>query len=281
MQKGIIIVSILLSSLSFSNLLLAQQTQSEQDQSLLPEINPQDIEIRSQFQARFPGLRRQPILGFNPRPRVFQIDPNRMPFIEDEETVAANLPIGELSRPDPPEYDLLEYSIPKNGFIRAGIGSYITPEVDAFATAELSESNWISTDLHFTSSDGHDESVNTSYRFANATLKSFNRLSDRTNLVLKAGAMSDFNHQLQLDSGFEEFLNTDTKISRLGFRGSADVEVASTSLTGTNVSASGFYDEYSTTSGLSEFEGVAREAGAHLDVEYLSLIHISEPTRPY
>lgn len=271
MQKGIIIVSILLSSLSFSNLLLAQQTQSEQDQSLLPEINPQDIEIRSQFQARFPGLRRQPILGFNPRPRVFQIDPNRMPFIEDEETVAANLPIGELSRPDPPEYDLLEYSIPKNGFIRAGIGSYITPEVDAFATAELSESNWISTDLHFTSSDGHDESVNTSYRFANATLKSFNRLSDRTNLVLKAGAMSDFNHQLQLDSGFEEFLNTDTKISRLGFRGSADVEVASTSLTGTNVSASGFYDEYSTTSGLSEFEGVAREAGAHLDVEYSRL----------
>src|SRR6056297_1020701 len=175
----------------------AQQTGSQAQQNLLPEIDPQDIEIRSQFQARFPGLRRQPILGFNPRPRVFQIDPNRMPFIEDEETVVANLPIGQLSRPDPPEYDMLDYAMPKNAFIRAGVGSYLTPEVDAFATAKLSESNWISTDIHFTSSDGHDESVNTSYRFADASLKSFNRISDRTNLIIKAGAMSDFNHQLQ------------------------------------------------------------------------------------
>lgn len=271
MQKGIIIFLVLVSSFLFSNLLFAQQTQSEQDQSLLPEINPQDIEIRSQFQARFPGLRRQPILGFNPRPRVFQIDPNRMPFIEDEETVVANLPIGQLSRPAPPEYDLLDYAMPKNGFVRAGIGSYITPEVDAFATAKLSESNWISTDLHFTSSDGHEESVNTSYRFSDVTLKSFNRLSARTNMILKAGAVSDFNHQLQLDSDVEDLLNTNTKIKRFGFKGSADVEVASTSLTGTHITASGFYDEYSTTSGLNAFEGVAKDASGRVDAEYSRL----------
>lgn len=271
MHKGIIFGLVLLSSLFCCSQLFAQQSQNEQDQSLLPEINPQDIEIRSQFQARFPGLRRQPILGFNPRPRVFQIDPNRMPFIEDEETVVANLPIGQLSRPEPPEYDMLEYATPKNGFIRAGIGSYITPEVDAFATAKLSDSNWISTDLHFTSSDGHDESVNTSYRFADATLKSYNRISDRTNLVLKVGAISDFNHQLQLDSGVEDLLNTNTKISRLGFKGSADVEVASTSMTGTKISANGFYDDYSTTSGLSLFESSATEAGGGLQAEYSRL----------
>lgn len=271
MQKGIIIGIVFVSSLFFVSQVFAQQTQSEQDQSLLPEINPQDIEIRSQFQARFPGLRRQPILGFNPRPRVFQIDPNRMPFIEDEETVVANLPIGQLSRPDPPEYDMLDYTMPKNAFIRAGVGSYITPEIDAFATAKLSESNWISADVHFTSSDGHNESVNTSYRFADATLKSFNRLSDRTNLVLKAGTMSDFNHQLQLDSDVEDLLNTNTKISRLGFKGSADVEVASTSMTGTNVTASGFFDEYSTTSGLSAFEETATEAGGIFEAEYSRL----------
>ena len=41
------------------------QTGSTQN-SLLPEIDPQDIEIRSEFRARFPGIRRQPILGFNP-----------------------------------------------------------------------------------------------------------------------------------------------------------------------------------------------------------------------
>ncbi|MDZ7721023.1 MAG: hypothetical protein U5K72_19540 [Balneolaceae bacterium] len=271
MQKGIIIGIVLLSSLLSCSQVFAQQTQNDQDQSLLPEINPQDIEIRSQFQAQFPGLRRQPILGFNPRPRVFQVDPNRMPFIEDEETVVANLPIDQLSRPDPPEYDMLDYASPKNAFIRAGVGNYITPEVDAFATAKLSESNWISTDLHFTSSDGHDESVNTSYRFADATLKSFNRLSERTNLILRAGAISDFNHQLQLDSNIEDLLNTNTKITRLGFNGSADVDVASTSLTGTNISASGFFDEYSTTSGLSAFEETAMEAGGAIEAAYSRL----------
>ncbi|NBC66479.1 MAG: hypothetical protein GVY07_12610 [Bacteroidetes bacterium] len=271
MQKGNIIGILILISLFCVSLAFAQQTQNEQDQSLLPEINPQDIEIRSQFQARFPGLRRQPILGFNPRPRVFQIDPNRMPFIEDEETVVANLPIGQLSRPDPPEYDLLDYATPKNAFIRAGVGSYITPEVDAFATAKLSESNWISTDIHFTSSDGHDQDVNTSYRFADATLKSFNRISDRTNLIIKAGAMSDFNHQLQLDTDVEEFLDTNTKITRLGFKGSADVDIASTSMSGTSVSASGFFDEYSTTSGLSAFVETATEAGGTFEAEYSRL----------
>jgi hypothetical protein len=271
MQKGNIFGILLLTSLFCVSPVFAQQAQSEQDQSLLPDINPQDIEIRSQFQARFPGLRRQPILGFNPRPRVFQIDPNRMPFIEDEETVVANLPIGQLSRPDPPDYDLLDYATPKNAFIRAGVGSYITPEVDAFATAKLSESNWISTDIHFTSTDGHDESVNTSYRFADATLKSFNRISDRTNLIIKAAAMSDFNHQLQLDTDIEELLDTNTKITRLGFKGSADVEVASTSMSGTAVSASGFYDEYSTTSGLSAFEETATEAGGTFEADYSRL----------
>lgn len=238
---------------------------------MLPEIDPQDIEIRSQFQARFPGLSRQPILGFNPRPRVFQIDPDRMPFIEDEETVVANLPIGELSRPDPPEYESLGYATPKHAFIRAGMGSYISPELDAFATAKLSSHNWLSTDLHFNSSDGHNEQVNTSYRFADITLKSFNRLSEKTNIVFTAGAVSNFNHQLQLNSNVEDLLNTNTKISRIGFNGSAKLNVAQTSLSGTTVSAKGFYDEFTTESGRNEFEGTASEGGANISAEYSRL----------
>lgn len=250
----------------------AQDGQQGPEESLLPEIDPQDIEIRSQFQARFPGLRRQPILGFNPRPRVFQVDPNRMPFVEDAETVVAQLPIGELSRPEPPEYEMLGYSMPKNAFIRAGIGSYITPEFDAFGIAKLSDSNWLSTDLNFTSSDGHDADVNTSYRIADIGLKSFNRLSDKTTLVLNAGALSNFNNMLQLDTGVANLLAANTKVSRAGFRGSADVEVAQTSLTGVSVSAQGFYDEYTTASTLNEFDdGMASEGGADISALYSRL----------
>jgi len=119
------------------------QQQTGTQQTLLPEIDPQDIEIRSQFQARFPGLRRQPILGFNPRPRVFQIDPNRTPFFEDEETVVANLPIGVLDRPEPPRYMPLGYSDPQNGFARIGIGSYFTPEADVYAVGRLNEKSCV------------------------------------------------------------------------------------------------------------------------------------------
>ena len=44
------------------------QSGSNAQNTLLPEINPQDIEIRSEFRAKFSGLRRQPILGFDPKP---------------------------------------------------------------------------------------------------------------------------------------------------------------------------------------------------------------------
>lgn len=271
MIRFFIIISILTGCLAYCGQVSAQDSQQGQEEALLPEIDPQDIEIRSQFQARFPGLRRQPILGFNPRPRVFQVDPNRMPYVEDAETVVAQLPIGELSRPEPPEYEMLGYSMPKNAFARAGIGSYITPEFDAFATAKLSASNWLSTDLHFSSSDGHEEEVNTSYRIADFGLKSFNRLSDKTTLVLNAGALSNFNHMLQLDTDVAGLLATNTKVSRVGFRGSADVEVSQTSLTGTSISAQGFYDEYTTASTLNAFDGMASEGGANISAGYSRL----------
>jgi hypothetical protein len=162
----------------------AQEDRSDPEQSLLPEIDPQDIEIRSQFQARFPGLNRQPILGFNPRPRVFQTDPNRIPFIEDEEAILASLPIGELDRPEAPDYQRLGYTDPRNLFFRGGVGSEISPEADLFAVARISDRNWISGNINFTSSDGHAESVTTSYRYADAEINSFNRLSNRTRFTI-------------------------------------------------------------------------------------------------
>src|SRR5690625_2711202 len=142
LKKVLLITGLLLTGLFFAEQLAGQtQTQADVERSLLPDIDPQDIEIRSQFQARFPGLSRQPILGFNPRPRVYQIDPDRIPFIEDEEAQLANLPMGRLDRPDSPEYNALGYAPPKYAFIRAGVGSDITPEI---GRASCRESEMIS-----------------------------------------------------------------------------------------------------------------------------------------
>ena len=272
MRSILVLIIILTGCFTYSVNVSAQDNQQSAEESLLPEIDPQDIEIRSQFQARFPGLRRQPILGFNPRPRVFQVDPNRMPYIENEETVVANLPIGELSRPDPPEYEMLGYAMPKNLFMRAGIGSYITPELDGFATTRISEGNWFSTDFHFTSSEGHEENVNTSYRNADLGIKSFNRLTENTTLVLEAGALSNFNYMLQLGSELAALSEVDTRIGRTGFYGAADIDIANTSLTGTNISVDGYYDEFNTISGLNAFdEGIASEGGAEITASYSRL----------
>lgn len=97
-----------------------QTTTDGQQGSLLPEINPRDIEIRSQYQARFPGVTRQPILGFKPRPRIYQIDPNRMPYLESEDEQIVNLPIGILSRPAAPTDT--PYRLPELGFTTVELG---------------------------------------------------------------------------------------------------------------------------------------------------------------
>ena len=104
-------------------------SESRGESSLLPEINPQDIEIRSEYKAQFPGVRRQPILGFKPRARVFQLDPNRMPYMESVDEVIMNLPIGTLSRPDAPPYSAWTPPDPETLLLTASTSSAITPRI--------------------------------------------------------------------------------------------------------------------------------------------------------
>ncbi|TVR16394.1 MAG: hypothetical protein EA391_08190 [Balneolaceae bacterium] len=282
MYRPFLILALLFGSLFFTHEINARQAQTDTEQTLLPEIDPQDIEIRSQFQARFPGLRRQPILGFNPRPRVFQIDPNRIPFIEDHQTVAANLPIGTLDRPEAPEYQRLGYADPRYAFFRGGIGTYISPEADLFAVARLSDKNWISGSANFESSDGHISNFPSSYRYFNTDIRSFNRLSKRTQLNFSAGFTSNFNHMPMLSSGFGqffdndeagngEFFDIDTRVSKTGFHGAADFVFAQTSLSGVNVHISGYGNDYSLDSSLNPLSGVANEWGLNIAAGYSRL----------
>src|SRR5699024_4261855 len=94
------------------------QDRGGRDDAMLPEIDPQDIEIRSEFKARFPGLRRQPILGFEPASRAYRVDPDRMPYMEDRDNAVANLPISAMSLPEPPPFTSMQYSPDINAFAR-------------------------------------------------------------------------------------------------------------------------------------------------------------------
>ena len=190
------LILLLLSSLFSMNPALAQDAEGQQEsqQSLLPEIDPQDIEIRSQFTARFPGLRRQPILGMNPRPRVYQIDPGRMPFIESYNQVMASLPVGMLSRPEVPEIKLLPYADSNHGFFRGGFGNYTSPESELFAMTNIGKNNWISVNADYQSTNGHLDNQESSFRFFNGDVSYLGRITDKVLLETQVGFFNNFNH---------------------------------------------------------------------------------------
>ncbi len=196
-MKGISAIAFIIVTILTANPLAAQQ-QQDAESSMLPEIDPQDIEIRSQFQARFPGLRRQPILGFDPNPRVYQIDPNRTPFMETPEQVVANLPVSQLTRPEPPAYMAFPYASTQNVFSRLGFGSYVSPEAKFWGVKRLNNKSYIGGDFDYSSSDGHLDNQNSSFRFFDANAEFATKLSEKIQLSVKGGFKTSFNNMFDL-----------------------------------------------------------------------------------
>lgn len=195
-MKGISAIAITIITVLAANPIAAQQQDTES--SMLPEIDPQDIEIRSQFQARFPGLRRQPILGFDPNPRVYQIDPDRMPFMESHEQVVANLPVSQLSRPEPPSYMAFPYSSSQNVFGRLGLGNYLSPEAQLWGVKRLNGKSYIGGDFDYSSSDGHLDTENSSFRFFDANAEYSTKLSEKSQVSVNGGVKTSFNNMFDL-----------------------------------------------------------------------------------
>lgn len=164
--------------------------------SLLPDIDPQDIEIRGDFVARFPGIMRQPILGFSPRPRVFQIDPNRMPFIESPEQVVASLPLSELDRPSPPSYSYYRKPEKFSLWSTTGIGNYMAPEADIFLGIPVANRTKIAGRLQSVSSgsylDGTDQT--SSFRNLDGGLNLIHYSGKRSRWDVGFTGRSDRNH---------------------------------------------------------------------------------------
>jgi len=220
--------------------MISAQERTQDTQSLLPEIDPQDIEIRSQFRARFPGLRRQPILGFNPRPRIFMVDPNRMPFMETEEQIMANLPIGEVNRPDAPEYSVLPYNRNTNGYAVLALGNYLTPEADVWAAAQLGQYSWISSSLNYNSSNGHLSDSQSSFRKLDWGTRFRGKIGRATVLGLEFGVSSDFNRMFLLDDPIQSTMDGAPRKDYLGFRFGTDLQRFKNSIEGWSASLNGY-----------------------------------------
>lgn len=143
---------------------IAQNGAQPQAVPLLPDIDPQDIEIKGNYRPQFQGLRRQPVLGFNPTPPVFSQEGPRIPFFETPEQVAAGTTVSFLERPPQPRIVLRNAPERKRDYLQAAFGNMITPEL-RFVHDVGGEINRSVTDVQFTASNGHLDERNTAYRF--------------------------------------------------------------------------------------------------------------------
>ncbi|MEQ8524210.1 hypothetical protein [Gracilimonas sp.] len=247
----------------------AQGGQQGADNSLLPEINPQDIEIRSEFKARFPGLRRQPILGFNPNPRVFQIDPNRMPFMETRDEAVADISVTQLGRPVPPERTVLKNPDRINAYIRAGFGSFITPELNGYGFYKLNEKSLVSADLNLRASDGHLDNQESSFRYFDANVSYITKVQDDLKLTVDVGALSDYNDLFNLADNIQQnFIGETSNKSYTGGSGQISLQKTENTLTGWQATLGGNFFSTTLDAGNSGLSGDLNERVGHASFSY-------------
>jgi len=210
----------------------AQAGGSNPQNSLLPEINPQDIEIRSEFRARFPGLRRQPILGFNPKPRVFQIDPNRMPFMETRDQAVANIAITQLDRPEPPARSIIQAPPRRNILLRAGFGSFTTPEASAYFFEGLNEKSALSGNIDFSASDGHLDNQLSGFRFLDGDVRFTSKINRELQTEVNLGFVNDFNRLYNLAPIYQDVIGSTARKEYSGLNGRVSVQQIKNALEG-------------------------------------------------
>lgn len=238
----------------------AQATGGNPQNSLLPEINPQDIEIRSEFRARFPGLRRQPILGFNPKPRVFRIDPNRIPFMESRDEAVANIAITQLDRPDPPERSILKTPSRTTGLVKAGVGNFVTPELEGYFYNRINEKSAFSGNINYRSTDGHLDNQESSFRYLDGNIHYNTKVNKNLNVSVGIGFLSDFNRMFNLDNTQQALIGEETaKKEYLGFGTDLKITKTENALEGWEFSLRGDVFDTDVLAGNSTLNGELKE----------------------
>lgn len=127
--------------------------QDPPEQPVLPDLAPREVEIRGELVIQFPLLERQPLLGFNPPPRIPEIAADRKPLVDEYKQERADLPQTTIERPDPPTA-LGATSMPARGEVEAAAGSYLSRLVRAHATGEIAPATTLQASFDYLGSDG-------------------------------------------------------------------------------------------------------------------------------
>lgn len=114
-----------------------------QDDPVLPDLAPREIEITGELAIRFPSLRRQPLLGFNPPPRIPDVPQGRRPYAEEYLQRRADLPATPLRSPISPAVSPYASGLRFDGSVEAGVGRYAQRYVELdLASGSRSRSLW-------------------------------------------------------------------------------------------------------------------------------------------
>lgn len=145
-----------LSALLFAFTLLAGAAvaQDEEERPALPDIAPRTVEIRGQLEIHFPALERQPLVGFNPPPRMVDMS-ERRPFMEEYRQGAADLPPSPLQEPTSPVLARLAGIERRTGQLEARAGRYFARHVDARVEHSIRPEMAVSGRLRYRGLDGH------------------------------------------------------------------------------------------------------------------------------
>lgn len=129
---------------------LPQETNAQRRDTtvVLPDIAPREVEIRGRLEIAFPSLRRQPLVGFNPPPRIPTLPVDRLPYIGDYKQQTSDLPGTPLRRPEaPPALSGAAYP-PANGEVATWIGRYFSRGARLAVEAPVADVGLVSANVH-------------------------------------------------------------------------------------------------------------------------------------
>jgi hypothetical protein len=167
--------------------------QDQPTQPVLPDLAPREVEIRGQLQIAFPSLRRQPLVGFNPPPRVPDIPAERRPTLESYSEAGATVARTPLEKPDPPGVAALSGEAPIWMEAEIATGRYFTRLVRGIASRQIGNNRQIDIALRYEGSDGHTIPSDTEeIRNVSDDLTASVAYSVRTSRILLSAAASGF-----------------------------------------------------------------------------------------
>ena len=147
---ALILVSVLLAAFGVAG----AQAQDADTSRALPDIAPQEVEIRGQLDVAFPSLERQPLVGFNPPPSTYQVPESHVPYMESYKQKAADLPASPLQQPELPAAD--RASLDRTGFLEAALGRHFDRRGRLHLRVPVGSGRHLFTDLDYAGSEDYD-----------------------------------------------------------------------------------------------------------------------------